>query len=338
MKFMVGYQADEHLKETILRYREAIAEIYFPWIGFTSGRGMVAGYEAQCRMESDLDDYTRAGIGMNLLLNGNCYGRRSQSRIFFQSIGDTVENLCERYHLGSITTASPLIAKFLKENFPDLEIRASVNMEIGTSVGMDYLADLFDGFYLKREYNKDLARIQANRKWCSDHNKKLYLLANSGCLNFCSARTFHDNLVAHQHEIAEMDNGYEFHGICHSYLANPEKRKSFLQITNFIRPEDLAKIEDYFDGIKLATRTNRNPAAVVKAYAERHYIGNLLDLTEPNHAGHFYPEILANDRIPNDYADRVLSCDKNCDQCGYCADILRSALIRLDEGSVFNKE
>lgn len=331
MKFMIGYQANDLLKSTILQYRESVSEIYFPWIGFTSGRGMIGGLEAQRKMESDLDDYCAAGTGFNLLLNGNCYGRQSQSRIFFQSIGDTVQDLCDRYHLGSITTTSPLIARFIKENFPDLEVRASVNMEIGTPLGMDYLADLFDGFYLKREYNKDRNRIRENRQWCDEHGKKLYLLANSGCLNFCSAHNFHDNLVAHQHEIAEMDNGYEFQGICHSWLNDSQKRKDLLRITNFIRPEDLAQIEKSFDGVKLATRTNRNPAAIVEAYVKRHYTGNLLDLTEPNHAGHFYPEIVANDRFPDDYADHVLACNRRCDQCSYCSDVLRLTLIRLDQ-------
>ena len=215
MKFMIGYQSNDALKKTIFECRESVSEIYFPWSGFTSGRGIVDSSDSQRQMETDLDAYAAAGIGMNLLLNGNCYGRHSQSRHFFQSIGDTVDRLRTRYQLGSVTTTSPIIARFLHANFSGLEVRASVNMEIGTVEGMDYLADSFDGFYLKREYNHDLRRIEKIRRWCDAHERKLYLLVNSGCLNFCSARTFHDNLVAHQHEIAEMDNAFEFGGICH---------------------------------------------------------------------------------------------------------------------------
>ena len=47
--------------------------------------------------------------------------------------------------MASVTTTSPLIAKFIKNNFEELEVRASVNMEIGTVQGLDYLAEYFDG-------------------------------------------------------------------------------------------------------------------------------------------------------------------------------------------------
>ena len=32
------------------------------------------------------------------------------------------------------------------------------------------------------------------------------MLANSGCLNFCAAQIFHDNLVAHESEVSETVN------------------------------------------------------------------------------------------------------------------------------------
>ena len=37
---------------------------------------------------------------------------------------------------------------------------------------------------------------------CDAEGKELYMLANSGCLNNCSAHVFHDNLVAHEAQIA----------------------------------------------------------------------------------------------------------------------------------------
>lgn len=284
---------------------------------------------AQERLESVLDEFFTASLGFNLLLNGNCYGAVSQERSFFQAIGDAVDLLQQRYQLGSVTTASPLIARFLRMNFVGIEIRASVNMEIGTPEAMNYIADLFDGFYLKREYNRDWDRIVEMRRWCDCHGKKFYLLANSGCLNFCPLRTFHDNLVAHQHEIAGRDNAFEFSGICHDFLRKPENRAKILGLTNFVRPEDLERYEPYFDGVKLATRTSRNPSGILIAYLNGRYSGNILDLTEPSHSGHFYPEILANSRFPEDFAERVLHCNKKCDGCGYCADTVRQITVDL---------
>ena len=100
-------------------------------------------------------------------------------------------------------------------------------------------------FYLKREYNRDLKKIKAAKLWCDKNGKKLYGLANSGCLNFCSSHIFHDNLVAHENEISEMDNAYQYGGQCWDYLKREEKRENWIRLTNFIRPEDIKLYEEY---------------------------------------------------------------------------------------------
>lgn len=330
MKFTIGYQDNDILKRTVLRMREHIGEVYFPYYSFTSGRGMPT-IEQQAKMESDLAEYTQAGLKGNLLLNGNCYGARAQSRALFNRIGDALEHCIEKFALSSVTTTSPLIAKFIKMNFADIEVRASVNMEIGSAESMAYLAEHFDGFYAKREFNWSFSRLESMKKWCEQNNKKLYLLANSGCFNFCPARTFHDNLVAHQHEISEMDNAFEFHGMCHTFLKDKNAHATLLRRLNFIRPEDTYLYENLCDAIKLATRTSRNPSAIVEAYCTRKFSGNALDLTEPSHSGHLYPAIIDNSKIPQEYATNRLHCAKNCEACGYCNLIQKNATITLDK-------
>lgn len=337
MRYMIGYQQtkNDRLKETVLRYRESVSEVYFSWGDIPSGRGTmekddrIFPFELQAKMLDDLAELSRGGIGMNLLLNGNCYGRMSQARVFFEKIGNTIEFLSARLDLVSVTTTSPLIAKFLKQNFPGLETRASVNMEIGTVQGMDYLADRFDGYYMKRELNRNLKEIRKIHSWCRENGKKLYALANSGCLNHCSAHVFHDNLVAHENEIREMDNAYDFRGACREYLMKADKRIHFLRDTNFIRPEDVSLYEPYFAALKLATRANRNPAAVAEAYLNRRYKGNLADLTEPNHAEAFYPEVIENSLIPQEFGRHTLECGRDCDSCSYCEKALAGAMLNL---------
>ncbi len=331
MKFTIGYQANDILKRTVLRLRDSVVEIYFPWEGIATGRGVPSERGAQAKMESDLGEYRNAGICGNLLINGNCYGARAQARSFFNRIGDVIDEASERFALSSVTTTSPLVAKFVKTNFKNIEVRASVNMEINSPEAMAYLADNFDGFYAKREYNWSRSRLAEMKKWTGEHGKKLYLLANSGCLNFCPARTFHDNLVAHQHEIAEMDNAFEFHSLCGEFLKNENSKPHLLSRMNFIRPEDINLFEDLCDGIKLATRTARNPSAIVEAYCAGKFGGNALELTEPSHAEHFYPSVVENSKIPSDYAAKRLACDKNCAQCGYCNLIQKNATITLDK-------
>ena len=334
--FIVGYNqaATSRLTKTIIENKENIQEVYFAWGSIPSGRGCsyssaLDEFNYTSQLLEDLKLFSEAGINLNLLLNGNCYGKYSQSKVFFNKIGDIIDLLINDFNLNSVTTSSPLIAKFIKQNFSNICVRASVNMEIGSVEGMDYLADFFDGFYLKRELNRNLKAIKEIRRYCDDNGKKLSMLANSGCLNNCSSHNFHDNLVAHEHEISQMDNAYGFQSSCSLYLAKDAKREKFLSITNFIRPEDLEMYIPYFDGIKLATRVSYNPVEIIMAYIQKRYRGNLLNLLEPNHARHFAPSIIDNNQIPTDWAKKVAACDKNCSQCKYCYQILKNSLISL---------
>ncbi len=300
MKYMVGYQVtdkDIFIDEIIAR-KEHIYEVYFSWGDIPNGRNnqlqndYFLPWEAQVRQISDLKKLSENGIALNLLLNGNCYGKDSQSRAFYNKIGDTIDYIVSNFGLASVTTTSPLIAKFIKNNFPDIEVRASVNMKIGTIEGMDYVAKYFDGYYMQREYNRDFDRIKELKHWCDANNKKLYMLANSGCLNNCSAQVFHDNLVAHESEISKMDNAYEFHGMCNEYLKNPEHYKALIENTNFVRPEDMHLYDEYFAAAKLATRVSNHPVNIIRSYINGKYSGNILDILEPSHS--IYPYVLEN--------------------------------------------
>ena len=299
MKFMVGLNGTKpEFTEEICKNAAQIHEVYFSWGDFANGRSrqtenaLYLPWEMQAMQMEALEKLSASGIKLNILFNANCYGKDSQSRAFFEKIGNTVDFIRSRYGLASVTTTSPLIAKFFKNNFEELEVRASVNMEIGTIQGMDYLASYFDGYYMKRELNRDFGAIERLSGWCRDNGKKLYMLANSGCLNHCSAHVFHDNLVAHESEIAQMDNAYAFQGMCREYLQSPEHYKALIEDTNFVRPEDLWKYEPYFEAVKLATRVHKNPSMVLRSYLNSRYSGNILELLEPAH--NIYPYVVEN--------------------------------------------
>ena len=313
MKFSVGYQMrpDPDFLGGIISQKEHIHEVYFSWGQYPNGRsaqGMQQGltqWEAYYRQEADIAALAAAGLHTNLLFNATCYGANSQSKAFFDGVGNTVDYL-SRYNLTSVTTTSLLIAKFLQENFPQLDVRASVNMCIGTIEGLDYVQDYFDSFYIKRELNRDFRAIRNLKSWCDDHGKTLYGLANSGCLNNCSAHTFHDNLVSHEQEISKMDNGYAFEGVCRAFLKDPANHYKIVDRTGFIRPEDVALYEGLFPALKLATRVSPNPLRILRAYTAQHYRGNMLELLEPNHSGIFYPHVLENSRIISQVEDEKL--------------------------------
>ena len=336
IKFSVGLPVveKEGFTDKIIEYKDRISEVYFSFGDFPNGRsahGAATPFDSLTRQTESIRTLASEGLSFNLLFNANCYGEESLSRAFFCKIGDTVDYIGSICSLTSVTTTSPIIAKFIKSNFEGLETRASVNMEIGSPEGFDYLGEYFDGYYMKREHNRSLGKIKELRRHLDAAGKKMYLLANSGCLNNCSAHIYHDNLVAHEAQMAKYDNAYDFFGICHDYLKRDGAIEDYLRLTNFIRPEDIRTVAEYFDGIKLATRVNPYPVRVLEAYMSARFHGAVTSLLEPDHSSVFYPKFIANDKIPEDYLNRVLECNKSCRDCGYCKKICVNATVNTEE-------
>ena len=281
MRFSVGYQENDRWIDAIVANRPSVYECYFSFGMMPSGRHGVCD---PMRQLEDLGRLADSGIDLNILFNANCYGARAESKAFFGEIGDALARFSEGGALKSVTTTSPLISRFVKANFPDLKTRASVNMEIGTVEGLEYLADRFDGYYVKRELNRDLAAFAELKAWADANGKELFLLANSGCLNNCSSHIFHDNLVAHEAEIAKEENGYAYQGTCWEYLKRETDKAKIAARWNWNAPEDIHRYEGLVAAAKLATRVNVNPVRVLESYVSGSHAGNILDLMEPNHS------------------------------------------------------
>jgi collagenase-like PrtC family protease len=337
MKFAVGYQLPEEDEEPITKvvadYRDLIEEVYFPWLDMPSGRSPMAsssGYTeetAQERLMDDLRVFRGMGIKLDVLFNANCYGGASLSQSLADQVCSIVGRLVESVGLEVVTTTSLMIARTIRRRFPQVDVRASVNMRLGTVKAMEYVADFFDSFYLHREFNRDFGRIREIKEWTDANGKGLHLLVNSGCMSYCSGQTFHDNLVAHEAEIAETLNVSGWNpSLCWNYYADRSHWVSLLQ-NSWIRPEDLHHYEGWFSVGKLATRMHSNPRKVLHAYCERRYRGNLLDLFEPGHGPLIAPFILDNSRFPEDWFERTTECGKRCHQCRYCTEVLGQVLV-----------
>jgi collagenase-like PrtC family protease len=293
-------------------------------------------WSTQERLEADLRAFREMGLSLDVLFNSNCYGKRAVSCSLEAQVASVLERLEDvAGGADAVTTTSPAVARAVKASFPRTEVRASVNMRIGTVQGMRYLADLFDGFHVRKELVRDLARLRELKAWAGSAGTRLYALANSGCLAYCSGQTFHDNMVAHEAEIAETANvpGWNPH-VCWNFLRTRDNWPALLQAT-WIRPEDVARYEGLFPVMKLATRMHSRPRAVIHAYASGRHRGNLLDLFEPGHGPALAPFIIDNERFPADWFDRTSACGRACHlsasaqagECSYCADVLEEVAV-----------
>ncbi len=337
MKFSVGYQLPDPGEEPFARvvedYREHVAEVYFPWADMPSGRAALAtrgGYtdwSSQRRLEEDLASFREMGIRLNLLFNSNCYGGRAISQWLEQKVISVLDRLRDvAGGADSVTTTSLLVARTVKRHAPEVDVRASVNMRIGTVEGMDYVSGLFDGYYVRREHNRDLGHLRRLQGWADAHGKRIHVLVNSGCLAYCSGQTFHDNLVAHEAEVDETRNVADWAPhVCWNYYRDRANWPALLKAT-WVRPEDLHRYEPLFEQVKLATRMHARPRLVIHAYAEGRHRGNLLDLLEPGFSPALAPLILDNDRFPDDWFERTSTCGRRCEECDYCAGVLERVL------------
>ncbi len=342
MKFSVGYQfLDEYendFAESVCGLAEHIDEVYFPWLDTETCRASLINdrgninWQGQAVLENALRLFREHGIKLNLLFNSNCYGEKSMSVYFKNYICSVIDHIqTEAGGLEGVTTTSPFVAQMVKTYFPEVKTRASVNMRIGTIKGMQYVADIFDGYYIQRDFNRDLDYIREVKAWTDSQGKTLHLLANSGCMSFCSVQTFHDNMVSHEKESREIRNVEACSAAaCWAFYKKKENWPALLQNT-WIRPEDLHHYDDLFPTVKLATRLNPRPLMVIKAYIERSFYGNTLDLLEPNHTSLLQGHFIDNKAFPADWFERSSSCGRQCHKCNYCAEVLQQVLQKVPD-------
>ena len=311
----------------VLRH-PSVKEVYFPWVNEPSGRPKL-GYgesddpaELEAALQDDLVRLRAAGVRLDLLLNAGCYGEKAMSRELAERVEFIVGRL-DSWHCRPevVTTCSPFVASMLKRAFPDIEVRASVNMRLTTLQAFKYLSPLFDSYYLGRDVQRSLEMVRRFSAWCHDHGKKLCMLTNSGCLRNCPWQTFHDNLIAHSHDAMNVDNvkGWCPH-LCWTLYREAKNIPEFFKST-WVRPEDIHRYTGLVDVVKLATRQHANPDMVITAYERGRFEGNLPDLFEPGFSPAFYPHFIDNAAFPADWFERTGACSRECADCGYCEQV-----------------
>ncbi len=336
MKFAIGYQQPdngERFPEIVSDYREHLSEVYFPWAGAASGRaalGKARGgtdWNTQYTLEEDLVSIREQGIKLDLLFNANCYGGRAVSQSLENEVISIMSHMADFCGGADIvTTTSPAIARTVKRHFPETEVRASVNMRIGTPQAMGYVSGLFDSFYIQRDIQRDIEMVKTVKQWCDANGKGLLMLANSGCLRYCPGQSFHDNTVAHDIEIDEMKNIKDWTPhVCWHLYKKPENFAEILKAT-WIRPEDLHHYNELFPVVKLATRQHSHPRMVIGAYVNRQFTGDLLDLLEPGFSPIFAPQYIDNTAFPDNWFEKSSHCGTGCHDCGYCEKVLKQVL------------
>lgn len=234
------------------------------------------------RLEQHVRLARSLGIEFNYLLNAACLDNREYTRRGQRAIERTLEWLAQ-CEVASVTVSVPYLLELIKERFPHFQVKVGVFARVATAQQAKFWEELgadcitLDPLVVNRDF-KTLAAIRASVR-CH-----LQLIANSDCLLFCPLAGYHMVGLSHasqrHHRSGSLPLDYCFLTCTSMKLADPVH---YIR-SNWIRPEDVEWYTQLgYVRFKILERGAPTEVMIrrVRAYAERRYDGNLLDLIDP---------------------------------------------------------
>jgi len=231
------------------------------------------------RVKLFVDEAHRRDLKFNYLLNGTCFDNLEMSKDGYRNIRKSLDWLSE-IKVDAISVSLPMILEIIKKNYPHFSVSASIQVRIDNFEKARYWQDLgADKLNISYvDINKDFEEIKLIKQKTTC---KIQTIANLMCMHKCPMVTLHGNYNAHasqrKHAMNNFSFDYYLFTCANILLSNPVE----ILKSAFIRPEDLHYYEEAgVDYIKLVERsmTTEALARIVKAYTERSYDGNMMDL------------------------------------------------------------
>lgn len=281
-----------------------------------------------------------------------------------------VESILE-LGVDSITVCMPTVMEIINKHFPGTKMKVSTYQKVDSVAMAQRFEELgADVIMLSEHVNRDFNLLSAIRKNVS---AKIALIANVGCIYGCPNMHSHANsgshIAARGNKLSVFSEFYQANCLL-TKVSNPVE---FVK-SRWIRPEDV-KAYDYIgiDMLKILERNSTSDALGerVKAYSERRYDGNIIDMLgqtsnkkkslpinlfadlgvdreeEMRKAGRFFGVFfeenvselfnLDNSKIPEDFIQGFMKRDCStisCDKCGYCKAIADSCITVTKQDAV----
>jgi len=303
MKFSVACNFDDALLDGLKPY--PVYEVYGKLTSDYFGGGRPSFYLPEVN-RAGLERYVRKahehGIGFNYLLNASAMGNTEYTREGQRRMEEMLEWL-DGVGVDSVTVANIFFLRLIKKRYPRLKVRISSHrftdnarkVRFWVENGADYI--VVSEISVHREFKV----LEAMRKAAGD--VELQLIVNNWCRYDCAIAGNHAVTLS---AASQADNrGFPLDYcslVCNQIRLNDPV--NYIR-ANWIRPEDLHLYEDLgYENFKIVERNTPTQILIerVKAYSERRYDGNLLDLVQ-NYA---YPEEKFGDRARDAYSYRRL--------------------------------
>jgi collagenase-like PrtC family protease len=229
------------------------------------------------------------GLEFTYLLNAPCLGNLHYTRKGFKHLTELIEWV-EASGADAVTVGIPYLVDLVRKRFPRLKVKVSTIARVNTvRKALQYEDMGVEEIILDEHINREFKTLEAIRKAVRCN---LELIVNNICLWQCPYNFEHVNHDGHASREGEEDAS--------CYLQYPGYLCLYRKLTEpvellkspWIRPEDLTHYEAIGYGhFKITERFKRTPllAAHVKAYEDRRFEGNLLDLFTLPRKGAFTP-------------------------------------------------
>lgn len=306
-----------------------------------SGHSSVS-IRGKCNTREEVENYVRKihshGFKFNYTLNASCLQNMEYDKEGHRELIEHIEWIDDI--ADAITVAIPYLVQLIKDKFSiDVVVStiASVNSIREAQFYETLGADRITMNMVVVNRNFELLENLKNSVHCS-----IELMLNDGCLFRCPYRYYHYNCGSHASQ--EGNLFYMDYSVLRCCLDRLHDLVEYLKIP-WIRPEDVKEYEKYAEYFKIAGREKPTSWLLncAKAYSNRTYDGNLLDLlTLVTPASHEIgrlmlgkpPEIYIDNKSLDGFIDEFKknSC-LNCDTCGYCESVAKE-VIKVDQSKL----
>lgn len=335
--FSVPYNSDDKTLDALLSLQNEkgpIREVYLSGPEVFSSSGRVARSMDIASFRDVVERIHRAGVRVNLVMNSVCEGIEWYETRTQKKTRHYLEWACGDLGVESVTVANPLYLKAIRRWLPDVELCASVLMDVDCVERAQIAADLgADVLTPDVNINRNLDVL---RRIKETTGLVLKIMVNEGCLSKCPWRKFHFNAVSHigrnaglvgtglspEEFVAQCTQvAYRtFFTCCNERIHND---RSQILRSQWIRPEDLSLYEGISVYFKISGRTMPHEALVktVSAYMDQTYDGNILELLDSSIRTYtlHHGAVLDNAALDElGFGNHVLSCGHSCESCSYC--------------------
>jgi collagenase-like PrtC family protease len=233
-----------------------------------------------------------------------------------ESITGRLEEAFHRYNVKSVTVSNLMLAEYIKKHIPEIQLNASVVMDIFKPAQLCYINDVFDILVPSSRITRDIVSLQ-NLK--DNFNGRIKLIVNEGCLPHCVFR------IQHFFEMAGK-TAYP-KSLCTSVL----DKDPWLRLTgSWILPQHINMYDGVYDKLKLSGRvTLQDPdyyTDVLSAYIYR-------KPRRPHKIGGGPVCAKLSMHIDDDFFNTILRCEKNCNTCTICREKYETYLNHLSSSA-----